>query len=91
MFKLEIKQAGILNIQLYFQYKALFHFFSELLSHIFITLISKELTVLYCPLWKKERFTIAEMALLLSIEMKLCKQNSISIESNFKGNSSTKH
>lgn len=40
---------------------------------------------------EKERFTIAEMALLLSVEMKLCKRNSISIKSNFKGNSSTKH
>lgn len=38
----------------------------------------------------EKRFTIAEMA-LLSVEMKLCKQNSISIKSNFKGNSSTKH
>lgn len=39
----------------------------------------------------ENRFTIAEMALLLSVEMKLCKQNSISIKSNFKSNSSTKH
>lgn len=52
MFKLEIEHTGILNIQLHFQCKALFHFFSELLSHIFIILISKELTVLYCHLWK---------------------------------------
>ena len=47
----------------------MFHFFSELLPHIFITLILKEFNVLYFPLWKKERFTT--LKLLYYYQLKL--------------------